>query len=259
MSDDQIVVVIPTEQSVEVIVDGEQGPQGPRGLDGDAGQDGADGANIVLQKNATHIQWKYETDADWTNLVALADLIGPAGADGSDGVNGIDGQDGVNGADGADGREVELQAGLTHIQWRYSGEVSWIDLVALADLIGPPGADGVNGLDGSPGADGQDGAPGADGASAYEVAVANGFVGDETAWLASLVGPAGSDGSPGSDGNDGAPGSDGAPGNDGSDGASAYEIAVANGFVGDEAAWLESLVGPAGADNYSMAFLLGGM
>lgn len=35
---------------------------------------------------------------------------------------------------------------------------------------------------------------GADGLSAYEVAAANGFVGDETAWLASLVGADGADG-----------------------------------------------------------------
>lgn len=35
---------------------------------------------------------------------------------------------------------------------------------------------------------------------------------------------------------------------EGADGASAYEVAVANGFVGTEAEWLESLVGPAGAD-----------
>lgn len=41
---------------------------------------------------------------------------------------------------------------------------------------------------------GPQGDPGADGASAYEVAVANGFVGTESAWLASLVGPAGADG-----------------------------------------------------------------
>lgn len=60
---------------------------------------------------------------------------------------------------------------------------------------------------------GEDGAPGQDGASAYAVAVADGFVGDETAWLASLVGP------------------------------SAYEVAVDNGFVGNEAAWLASLRG----------------
>lgn len=44
------------------------------------------------------------------------------------------------------------------------------------------------------------------GASAYEVAVENGFVGDEAAWLASLVGADGTDGTNGTDGADGAPG-----------------------------------------------------
>ena len=38
------------------------------------------------------------------------------------------------------------------------------------------------------------GTPGANGASAYEVAVTNGFVGTETQWLASLVGPQGDPG-----------------------------------------------------------------
>lgn len=37
-------------------------------------------------------------------------------------------------------------------------------------------------------------------------------------------------------------------GADGSDGASAYEIAVAEGFVGTEAEWLDSLVGPEGSE-----------
>jgi hypothetical protein len=44
---------------------------------------------------------------------------------------------------GADGREVELQASATHIQWRYSGTASWTNLVALSELIGPPGPDGI--------------------------------------------------------------------------------------------------------------------
>ena len=34
---------------------------------------------------------------------------------------------------------------------------------------------------------------------------------------------------------------------DGADGASAYEVAIKNGFVGTEAQWLASLVGPQGA------------
>lgn len=38
----------------------------------------------------------------------------------------------------------------------------------------------------------------------------------------------------------------GLPGRDGFDGLSAFEIARAKGFVGDEAAWLASLVGPRG-------------
>ena len=146
---------------------------------------------------------------------------------------------------GADGREVELQATETHIQWRYVGAESWTDLIALSAITGPAGA---NGNDGAPGA------AGADGKSAYELAVEAGFGGDTAAWLASLVGApgaAGADGAPGANGNDGAPGAngnDGAPGADGANGQSAYEIAAANGFVGDEAAWLASLVGAPGAD-----------
>lgn len=42
---------------------------------------------------------------------------------------------------------------------------------------------------------GGSGTPGSDGASAYDIAVANGFAGTETEWLASLVGPPGSPGS----------------------------------------------------------------
>ena len=103
---------------------------------------------------------------------------------------------------------------------------------------------------GGGGGTGPAGPAGADGASAYEVAVQNGFVGTEAQWLASLVGPAGP---AGADGADGAKGEKGDPGPAGADstvpgpaGASAYEVAVAAGFVGTEAQWLESLVGPAG-------------
>lgn len=62
------------------------------------------------------------------------------------------------------------------------------------------------------------------GADAYEVAVAQGFVGTRIAWVASLKGPPG----------------EGTPGKD------AYEVAVATGFVGSRASWLASLVGPPG-------------
>lgn len=133
----------------------------------------------------------------------------------------------------------------------------------------------ANGPRGLPGANGADGS---DGASAYAVAVANGFVGTEAEWLASLVGadgaqgpqgdtgptgatgpagptgatgpqgPTGSTGATGATGpagDTGPAGSDGAPG---ADGDSAYAVAVANGFVGTEAEWLTSLIGPQGPE-----------
>ena len=86
---------------------------------------------------------------------------------------------------------------------------------------------------------------GADGKSAFEIAVENGFIGTETEWLESLKGSDGKDGTDGTNGQDGKDGIDGAPG---TDGKSAYEIAIANGFIGTEAEWLESLRGSDGKD-----------
>lgn len=82
------------------------------------------------------------------------------------------------------------------------------------------------------------------GKSAYQIALEEGFVGDEATWLASLQGP------PGLDGDDGTDGTDGTDGNDGLPGKSAYQVALDNGFVGTEAAWLASLQGPQGISFY---------
>lgn len=81
---------------------------------------------------------------------------------------------------------------------------------------------------------------GKDGKSAYEVAVAYGFVGTEVEWLESLKGV---DGLPGKDGKSGADGLPGRDGIDGTDGKSAYIIAVEHGFSGTENEWLQSLKG----------------
>ena len=111
-------------------------------------------------------------------------------------------------------------------------------------------------------ADVHDGKDGADGKSAYQIAVDNGYLGTEQAWLASLKGDKGDTGEPGAAGEKGEPGekgdtgaagkdgrdgTDGAAGRDGVNGASAYEIAVQHGYSGSETAWLESLHGADGA------------
>ena len=77
------------------------------------------------------------------------------------------------------------------------------------------------------------------GMSAYQIAVANGYVGSVMDWVDSLQG------------------ADGNPGSPGSPGDSAYEIAVANGFVGTESDWLTSLVGEPGtpaANDFILAY-----
>ena len=109
------------------------------------------------------------------------------------------------------------------------------------------------------------------GSSAYEIAVENGFTGTETEWLASLKGEKGDQGEQGiqgekgdtgsqglqgiqgvqgpkgekgDTGEKGEPGIQGTDGAKGESGASAYEIAVENGFSGTETEWLESLKAP---------------
>jgi hypothetical protein len=59
---------------------------------------------------------------------------------------------------------------------------------------GPQGIQGLTGATGPTGPQGPQGATGATGSSAYQVAVAGGFVGTEAQWLASLVGPQGPQG-----------------------------------------------------------------
>lgn len=40
---------------------------------------------------------------------------------------------------GDNGTPVELQAGTTYLQWRYVGDTTWTNLIALTELIGPKG------------------------------------------------------------------------------------------------------------------------
>lgn len=158
-----------------------------------AGETGVSGHEVELRQGTTNIQWRYVGQIDWNDLIAVADLVGPAGPEGEQGLPGVDGTDGQNGAqgvpgvagadgtdgapgaNGTDGREVQLQVNATHVQWRYEGDVSWTDLITLSTLKGDtgdtgsqgiqgiPGADGVDGQDGAPGVDGTDGAPGEQG------------------------------------------------------------------------------------------------
>lgn len=141
------------------------GAVGAVGPQGSAGVNGIDGREVQLQKSSTHVQWRYEGETAWSNLVALSEITGPQGsqgiqgiqglpgADGSNGIDGAPGAAGADGADGVDGREVELRTNSTHVQWRYVGTATWADLVSLASITGPQGSQGPAGPQGPAGAD----------------------------------------------------------------------------------------------------------
>ena len=116
--------------------DGKNGINGTNGKDGINGVDGKDGVNgksIEVQRAATHIQWRYE-GGEWQNLVAIADITGPAGQ---------------KGADGTDGKTPEFRVNENTLQWRYVGDEIWLNLYDLSILKGLDGEDGVDGKDGN--------------------------------------------------------------------------------------------------------------
>lgn len=70
---------------------------------------------------------------------------------GEPGSTGLTGPAGADGTMGTDGREVEMQNNGTYIQWRYVGDVSWTNLIAISTLEGTDGTDGVDGIMGADG------------------------------------------------------------------------------------------------------------
>lgn len=67
------------------------------------------------------------------------------GDKGAKGDTGPKGDRGERGERGPNGREVQFQVSTTAIQWRYTDEAVWHDLVSLASLIGPKGNPGTDG------------------------------------------------------------------------------------------------------------------
>ncbi|MBB4064047.1 glycine-rich domain-containing protein [Gellertiella hungarica] len=202
---------------------GATGPQGPQGLKGDKGDIGPAGAT------------------------------GPAGAKGDTGAAGAAGKSAYQHAidNGFVGTESAWLASLKGAKGD-TGEQGPQGPVGATGPAGPQGPQGIQGVAGPQGATGPAGAQGAQGnpgKSAYQHAVDNGFVGTESAWLASLKGAKGDAGVQGPQGPQGIQGPAGATGPAGSNGAagkSAYQSAVDGGFVGTEAAWIASLKGAKG-------------
>ena len=98
----------------------------------------------------------------------------------------------------------EVRNSGTAIQWKYSDEADWHDLVALTELRGAAGEAGKDGANGENGTDGKNGINGTNGKDGMN----------------------GVDGKDGADGTNGKDGIDGADGKDGIDGMNAKNIEV---------------------------------
>ena len=133
---------------------------------------GADAREIELRKSATAIQWRYAGDSEWTDLVALAEITGPAGSPGPQGEKGDTGAKGEQGPAGQKGN---------------------------------PGEPGVQGPKGDPGPKGEPGATGEKGEQGIQGPVGpagpQGEKGEKgEAGTQGEKGPAGLKGEPGKDG-----------------------------------------------------------
>lgn len=203
--------------------------KGPTGANGVAGQIGATGATGPTGTQGI------QGNTGATGPIGLTGATGPIGLTGPTGAQGIQGNQGVVGATGSNGLIGPAgPIGLT-------GSIGPMGLTGPAGPAGgpagPTGPQGIQGIQGPVGPIGLTGTTGTNGNSAYQVALNNGFVGTEAAWLTSLIGAAGPQGVQGPTGTTGA---------NGTNGNSAYQIAVNNGFIGTEAAWLTSLNGASG-------------
>ena len=197
-------------------INGKDGANGKDGIDGANGKDGINAKNIEVQRATEYIQWRYEGD-EWQNLVAIADITGPAGQ---------------NGADGANGKTPEFRVNENTLQWRYTGDEIWLnlyDLSVLKGLDGKAGADGKDGINGKDGIDGKDGAAGKDGTNGQNGSDGEDgktpFIGENGNWWigeidtgVKAVGTDGIDGTNGVDGTDGDKGDKGDKGDPGEKG-----------------------------------------
>ncbi|MBQ8615379.1 MAG: leucine-rich repeat protein [Clostridia bacterium] len=107
---------------------------------------GKDETQINFRVEGEYIQWT-EDGKTWTNLIELDQLQGEQGVQGPQGIQGEQGQQGLQGSQGIAGKQVEFNVSSTHIQWRYVGDETWNNLIALEDIKGEKGDNGEDGED----------------------------------------------------------------------------------------------------------------
>ena len=120
------------------------------------GIQGKPGETPQIRVNETHIQLKYPSQQEWTDLVALESLKGPEGPKGPPGIQGKTGEpgkDGANGKDGKDGMTPNFTIGTVTTLEPGQGATVTIrgtkenPILDIAIPRGPNGKDGEGGGD----------------------------------------------------------------------------------------------------------------
>lgn len=182
---------------------GNQGDIGPAGPAGTKGEQGAAGTGLnpkgewVSGTTYSEGDYVWAESSDFPSIKSLFIYSGNVSfvsttAPNSDSANWTE----FAAPQGASAYEIAVANG-------YSGDApSWIASLKGKDgATGPTGNQGDTGPAGPAGAQGIQGIQGPQGINAYQVAVANGYSGTESDWLASLQGTTGPQGNPGSDAN----------------------------------------------------------
>lgn len=204
--------------------EGPQGIQGPIGPKGDKGDRG-DSFTVNAQGNLAGrdaydgqaVGFSYLDEENGIIYFRLAGGGWSAGSSFGKGDKGDPGEQGIQGPVGPKGDK---------------GDQGDIGPEGPEGPQGNPGVQGPKGDRGDDGEQGIQGIQGEDGLSAYEIAVANGFVGSEAVWLASLQGPEGEQGPQGIQGPEGDQGPQGDVGPAGSDAnVTSQAIEAALGFT----------------------------
>jgi hypothetical protein len=217
-------------------IQGPQGWTGPQGIQGWTGSTGLTG--FTGSTGPTGVQ-------GFTGATGVTGFTGATGATGVAGVDGLTGATGATGATGFTGPTGPTGAtGLTGL----TGATGATGITGFTGATGATGITGFTGATGATGVTGQTGPVGETGPIGFTGATgptgATGLTGPTG--LTGFTGATGATGTTGFTGATGATGATGSTGATGPEGVSAYEIAVAEGFVGSESAWLESLRGSKG-------------
>lgn len=101
---------------------------------GGSGEAGKDGRGIVS------IAFSSSNKGDVPNLSGAIDTYEILYTDNTEStINVYNGLDGKNGVNGTNGKEVELKVSDEAIQWKYSGDTTWVNLLLLSDIKGSDG------------------------------------------------------------------------------------------------------------------------